>query len=191
MTSFAIYAVISFTVFLATAAMNYTVTRIISERLTLHENTRFMLDVTGEDNDSKVFLTINEPITEEDDLFVDVVAQRFDGTTFPIPNNPVKLCQILSEELKAPSSSLVQQLRISRVFNMEGEICPILPGKRKIVPYMFPRNMSLSHDLGCGDFVYDIGIISKDIDDSDKYVPLISSSTTVRMTAESCSNTLM
>ncbi|KAK2585733.1 hypothetical protein KPH14_010344 [Odynerus spinipes] len=191
MTPLAMLVFISFTMLTTTDAMNYTVTRIINETLTLHKNTRFLLEITGEGNDSMIYMTINEPITEEDELLIDIVAERFDGMKFPVPNNPLKLCQTLSAERATNLTWYIQQLHVSRAFNLEGETCPILPGKRKIVPYMFPRNVSFLHDLGCGTFDYKVGIIKNVPNNPNAYVTLISSKTTVEMVTDNCSNTLM
>lgn len=51
-------------------AMNYTITKILDETVTVYENSLFDLDVIGFNNDSKAYIIIKKPITEKDDLLV-------------------------------------------------------------------------------------------------------------------------
>nr|KAF7394454.1 hypothetical protein H0235_017049 [Vespula pensylvanica] len=146
--------------------MNYTVTKILDESVTVYENSLFDLEIIGFNNDSKVYMIINQPITDKDDLLINFVAERFDGVKFPLPDNPMKLCKFLFEERSTKLESYIRQFHISRAFNLEDQICPILPGKRKLLPYMFPKNVTLLHDIGCGDFVYTVDIFTNDTSDS-------------------------
>ncbi|KAL2731804.1 uncharacterized protein V1478_004492 [Vespula squamosa] len=185
------FVIISFSMITAMKAMNYTVTKIVDETVTVYENSLFDLETIGFNNDSKVYMIINQPITDKDDLLINFVAERFDGVKFPLPDNPMKLCKFLFEERSSKLESYIQQFHISRAFNLEDQICPILPGKRKLLPYMFPKNVTLLHDIGCGDFVYTVEIFTNDTNNFSEYRSLISSQTTVHIEGESCSNTLM
>lgn len=51
-------------------AMNYTITKILDETVTVYENSLFDLDVIGFNNDSKAYIIIKKTITEKDDLLV-------------------------------------------------------------------------------------------------------------------------
>lgn len=53
-------------------AMNYTITKILDETVTVYENSLFDLDVIGSNNDSKAYIIIKKPITEKDDLLVSI-----------------------------------------------------------------------------------------------------------------------
>lgn len=52
--------------------MNYTVTKILDETVTVYENSLFDLEIIGFNNDSKVYMIINQPITDKDDLLVSI-----------------------------------------------------------------------------------------------------------------------
>lgn len=52
--------------------MNYTITKILDETVTVYENSLFDLDVIGSNNDSKAYIIIKKPITEKDDLLVSI-----------------------------------------------------------------------------------------------------------------------
>ncbi|XP_046836564.1 uncharacterized protein LOC124432070 [Vespa crabro] len=184
------FAIISFSMLITTKAMNYTITKILDETVTVYENSLFDLEVIGFNNNSKAYMIIKKSITENDELLINFVAERFDGVKFPLPHNPMKLCKFLFEEQFNKSESYIQQFHISRAFNLEDQICPILPGKRKLLPYMFPKNITLLHDIGCGNFFYNVDLLTN-TSDSSEYRPLISSQTTVHIEGDNCSNTLM
>lgn len=63
------------------------------------------------------------------------MAERFDGVKFPLPHNPMKFCKFLFEERYNKSEPNIQQFHISRAFNFEDQICPILPvsGKSNLI----------------------------------------------------------
>lgn len=67
----------------------------------------------------------------------------------------------------------------------------LFQGKRKLLPYMFPKNITLLHDIGCGNFIYNVDLLTNDTNDSSEYISLISSKTMVLIEGENCSNTLM
>lgn len=62
---------------------------------------------------------------------INFVAERFDGVKFPLPHNPMKFCKFLFEERYNKSAPYIQQFHISRAFNFEDQICPILPVNSK------------------------------------------------------------
>lgn len=62
---------------------------------------------------------------------INFVAERFDGVKFPLPDNPMKLCKFLFEERSTKLESYIRQFHISRAFNLEDQICPILPVRSK------------------------------------------------------------
>ncbi|KAI4483343.1 hypothetical protein M0802_013487 [Mischocyttarus mexicanus] len=183
--------IISFSMLTATEAFNFTVTRIIGERILVKNNSVFDFKITGGINYNKVYMIIKKPITENDGILIDVMAERYDGLKFQLPENPINICKFLSDEQSINHEPHIRQFHISRVFNLEGQLCPIPPGIRKLVPYMFPKNITLYNDLGCGDFIYNINIISSNPYYPDQHKNLISSQTTVNIESETCSNTLI
>ncbi|KAL2722934.1 uncharacterized protein V1477_019525 [Vespula maculifrons] len=64
------FVIISFSMITVTKAMNYTVTKILDETVTVYENSLFDLEIIGFNNDSKVYMIINQPITDKDDLLI-------------------------------------------------------------------------------------------------------------------------
>ncbi|XP_015173629.1 PREDICTED: uncharacterized protein LOC107064945 [Polistes dominula] len=183
--------IISFSILTATEAFNFTITRILDEKILLNNNSIFDFQIAGDFNYNKVYMIIKKPITEKDDILIDVMAERFDGLKFRLAENPINLCKFLAEEQSINFEPHIRQFHFSRVFNFEGQLCPILPGRRKILPYMFPKNITLFNDLGCGDFVYNINIITSSPNNPGEHKYLISSRTTVNIEGKTCSNTLI
>ncbi|KAG7187671.1 hypothetical protein KM043_016727 [Ampulex compressa] len=176
------YLVISFSIIVKSrgAIFHYNAV-VIGQFITLFANPQFSLEILDVVNGSVAYMNINNQIIKEQDLKFNAVAKSLDGTSLPIVMHPINLCEFLSSEA-SDNDNAMKQFHMSRVFNMEGERCPIPSGKRRLMPYMFPPSLSLRNDIGCAEFTFEMTIESCQGRRPGNCVPFIASSTNVLLT---------
>lgn len=176
-----LFLLASWTVARLSHAIEYNDIRVLREKLILYDNPRIGLETLH----AGVYITIRNRIIAEDHFNVRVTARRHDGVEFPVPDNPIKLCKLLEDELNATNNTLAR-LRVSRAFSLAEITCPIPASKKRLMPYMFPPRLDLQSDVGCGTFSYETTIESCKEQKPGNCVPFITAVTDVSMRGDHC-----
>ncbi|XP_066600308.1 uncharacterized protein [Prorops nasuta] len=177
-------------IFPTSHAMEYDDILVLEESLNFNENDFFLFEQVDSGDDSKVYVTIKQPINKDDDLRLNAVLIVADRIEHPITMEAIKLCSLLDLELNDPTGPLAQ-FRMSRIFNLENEQCPLSVVTRRLMPYLLPEKLRLRNDLGCGTFTHVVSIDKcyyRSEIGSEICTSLISANTSVQFAAKNCRN---